>query len=66
MAQTLTICSSNGEWEIRDVTGSLYGKSPLIGEVLETADRMAARLGAVVKLSTEASEHLARRRAPGE
>ena len=66
MAQTLTVCPSNGEWAVRDVTGSLYGKSPLIGEALETADRMAARLGAVVKLSAEASEHLARRRIPGE
>lgn len=57
MAQFLTICRIDAEWGFRDVTGAVYGRSPDIKLVLETAQQMAQRTGSHVQLTTEAEQH---------
>lgn len=57
MSQILTVCRIDAEFAVRDVTGSTYGHSPDIGAVLETAQRMARRIGADVKFTPEAEKH---------
>lgn len=57
MSQILTVCRVNAEFAVRDVTGSTYGHSPDIRVVLETAQRMAQRIGAHVKFTPEAEMH---------
>ncbi len=57
MSQILTVCRINAEFAVRDVTGSTYGHSPDIRVVLETAQRMAQRIGAHVKFTPEAERH---------
>lgn len=57
MSQILTVCRIDAELAVRDVTGSTYGHSPDIGAVLETAQRMARRIGADVKFTPEVQKH---------
>ena len=57
MSQILTVCRIDAEFAVRDVTGSTYGHSPDIKVVLETAQRMAQRIGAHVKFTPEAERH---------
>lgn len=64
MTQTLTVCRVGTDWAVRDVTGTIYGKSPNFDEARATAARMAERVGGNVALSGEAKVELALRNPP--
>ena len=58
MAYKLTVCRLGDEWAVRDATGELYGRSPLIDNTIEAAQRLSRRHGGRVILSVEAEIHL--------
>lgn len=57
MVQTLTVCRSDPDWIVRDVTGEAYGRSPDIRNVYDAAQQMARRIGAHIEFSREAEAH---------
>ncbi|BCB17879.1 hypothetical protein OCUBac02_07730 [Bosea sp. ANAM02] len=58
MSQTLTVCRVGPDWAVRDATREHYGRSPLINETIEAAQRLSRRNGSKVILSSEAESHL--------
>lgn len=58
MAYKLTVCRLGDEWAVRDATGELYGRSPVIDHTIEAAQHLARRHGGRVIMSMEAEIHL--------
>lgn len=58
MSGRLTIYRSGEGWAARDATGAKYGHSPNLFQAIETAERLAKRVGAKVVLCREAQNHL--------
>jgi len=54
MTQQLTVIRLGSNWAVRDVTGAVYGVTPVLAEASETAQGMAQRTGGRMILSDEA------------
>ncbi len=54
MAHKFTISRVGSDSAVRDAAGAVYGLSPTMADVCETADRMAKRTSTTVTLTDEA------------